>query len=149
MLPERNAVHSVAQMYAVQSNSFYYDRPKNSNHYCDETNAGGHRKCHYPVTEFDVGEVLTDASSKDQCRQYIPNTKAEDHRCVGNKISLGAVLTNNGEIDTMMLCDTLVELVSAFILFLAPFRPVTEVHIGPSNRHIFGGDRVEAQMPSI
>ena len=59
------------------------------------------------------------------------------------------MLTNDGDIDTMMFCDTLKQCLHAFIPSLVVLRKVSEVHIGPPYRHIFGSDSVEAQMPSI
>jgi hypothetical protein len=56
---------------------------------------------------------------------------------------------NDADIDTMLFRDALEKCLHAFILFLIVLRAKSDVHIGPPYRHIFSGDRIETQMPSI
>src|SRR5262245_23560242 len=149
MLSEGNAVHPVAQVHTVQSKSFDYDGSKNPNHYRNKTHTCCHSKCHYPEAGVVALKSLADASSEDVCHEHIQNTEAEDYRCVSNKISLHTISMNDSDIDAMMVCDTLKQCLHALIPFGLVLRTEVEVHIGPPYRYIFGGDSVEAQMPSI
>lgn len=149
MLSEGNAVHPVAQVSAVHLNFFYYDGSKHPDHYCSKTHTCGHGKGHYPEASVVVLKSSTDASSEDVRHKQIQNTEAEDYCCVDKNIPLHAVLLNDGDVDTVMFCDTLKQCLHAFILFLAPFRAESEMRIGPPYRHVFGDNSVKAQMPSI
>jgi len=107
MLSEGNAVHPVAQVYAVQSKSLYDDGSKNPNHYCDKTHTDRHSKCHYPVARILAVKSPMDAASNDIGDEDVQNTEAEDYRCVNERIPLHTGLINDRDIDAMIFGDAL------------------------------------------
>ena len=122
MLSQGDAVHPVAQVSAVQPDSFYYYGPKISNSYADKTHTYGHCKCHYPEARLTRWKSMPDAPSEHVCHNCIQKTEAEDYRCIHNNVSIPTVLTNNGDVDTMMLCNALEQCRHAFITSLVILR---------------------------
>jgi hypothetical protein len=149
MLSERNAVHPVAQMYAVQPERFEHDGPKTSNQHSDETHTYSHCQCHDPEARLARWKLSKDAARENISREHIQKSEAEDYHCVRNRISLLTVLTNDSDIDTMMFGDTFEQCLHTLRALTIVLRAMTEVLIGPPDRHVFGGDGVEAKMASI
>jgi hypothetical protein len=86
MLSERNAVHPVAQMYAVQPERFEHDGPKTSNQHSDETHPYSHCQCHDPEARLARWKLSKDAARENISREHIQKNKAEDYHCVRNRI---------------------------------------------------------------
>jgi len=107
MISEGNTVHPEAQVSAAHSELFDYDRPKTPNQHSDKTHTYGHCQRHYPEARLARWKLSTNASREYVNCEYVENSEAEDYRYVNKNVSIPAVLTNDGRIDPVNLCDTL------------------------------------------
>ena len=149
MLSPGNTSHPEAYVPTVQSQTLYYDGPKIPHHYSDETHTYSHRQRHHPETRLARWESAADSSHVEIDQSCIQNTEAENYRCIHNYVSLAAVLTNDGDIDAMLLSDTGEQCLHTFTASLIPLGQMSVVLVSPPDRHVFGSGGVITKMTSI
>ena len=65
-------------------------------------------------------KLAADAPSEKIRSKRVNDTEAKNHSCIHNNIAVQTVLTNDGDIDAVMFCDTVEKCIHTFIASLVP-----------------------------
>src|SRR5689334_8335086 len=103
MLSPGNASHPEADVPTVQSQTLYHDGPQIPDHYSHQTDTYSHRQRHHPEARLAGWKATADSAHVKIDQNCIDNTETENYRCIDNYVSLAGVLTNDGDIDAMLI----------------------------------------------